>query len=123
MKRRIILTAMGLTRRTPFFVAGFGTHGHHAGPTVAAWLAGIPKGVDRLSVHSDSALSSAQGRHDVNTKRGKKDTRLVKFEVRNTVLGAFKPASEWVSYARDRFTEAATLRKRKTGKKETGLEL
>ncbi len=123
LKRRIILTEMGMNRRTPFFVAGFGSHGHHAGPTVAAWLAGIPRGVDRLSVQSDPALSSAQGRHDVNTKRGKKDTRLVKFEVRNTVLGAFKPASDWIDYAHDRFIEAATLRTRKTGKKETGLEL
>lgn len=118
----VILTEMGFTKKHPFFIEGFGTHGHHKGPTIQEWLVGIHQGKDALSVQTDSSLSAAMGKYDVESKPGKKDSQLVKFETRNTVLGAFKTAKDWEEYAHDLFTLAATQRKRKTGKGETGLE-
>lgn len=65
------------------------------------------------------------GRFQVQTKPGKKDTNLVKFETRNrpnAAGGAFRDAKDWVTYAHDLFTQAVKLRPRNQGKGETGLD-
>jgi hypothetical protein len=58
------------------------------------------------------------GAFDVETEEGKKDTNLVKFEVRGTVShgGRSQPASEWVNYAKKVFEFAAENRKRPKAK-------
>jgi hypothetical protein len=121
---RVILKEMGLTTKSPFFIKGYGTH-PRKGPTVHQWLAGIPRGTDRLSVQDTSSMSSAQGRHDVETKAGEKDTNLVRFETRNrptAVGGAFRKAAEWEGYARMLFLAAAVFRHRPNKKGQTGLD-
>jgi hypothetical protein len=117
-----ILTEMGLTKKSRVFVKGYGSHARHAGPTVNEWLTGIIGGNDRLSVSSGNDLSAAMGRFDIEKRKGKKDTGLVKFETRNTQMGAFKIADEWKDYALLLFGKANLARPRATGKDETGLE-
>jgi len=118
-----ILKQTGLNRKSRVFVKGYGTHTHHTGPTVREWLTGISRGSDALSAHSGNGLSAAMGRFDVETKKGKKDTGLVKFETRNTQLGAFRTADLWRSYAFWLFLAAKTIRRRPNSKHETGLEM
>jgi hypothetical protein len=121
VRRRIILTEMGLTRRTPFFPKGYGAG--HRGPTVHQWLTGIYQGKDLLSSNTGRGLSAAMGKFSVQTEKGKKDTGLVKFETRNRLGGAWRTANKWEKYALDRFKSALKKRSRPTGKGETGLEL
>ncbi|MBA3357664.1 MAG: DUF4157 domain-containing protein [Pyrinomonadaceae bacterium] len=112
VQKDLILKQLGLDRKTPFFIKGYGMKQHHAGPTVYKWLAGIHSGKDLLSVQSGSGVSAAMGKYDVEAKKGEKDTGLVKFETRNTVMGAFSDADGWVDYARKLFQYAAENRKR-----------
>ncbi|HEX3125993.1 MAG TPA: DUF4157 domain-containing protein [Thermoanaerobaculia bacterium] len=111
----IILTEMGLTTASPFFVEGYGTDSPQTGPTVHKWLKGITKGRDLLAHGTGPGLSAAMGRYRVQTKAGQKDTKLVKFETRNRPVaagGAFRDASDWVDFAHDLFKEAIRLRPR-----------
>jgi hypothetical protein len=114
-----ILREMGLTKKSRVFVKGYGKQKHYSGPTVHEWLAGIISGRDALS---GGGLSAAMGRFDIEKRKGKKDTGLVKFETRNTQMGAFKPADQWKDYALLLFWKANLARPRATGKGETGLE-
>jgi len=122
----IILTEMGLTKKSPFFVKGYGKDSpQKPGPTVNEWLTGITKGSDVLAHGTGPGISAAMGRFQVQTKPGEKDTNLVKFETRNrpnAAGGAFRNAKDWVTYAHDLFTQAVKLRPRKQGKGETGLD-
>ena len=121
----IILTEMGLTKKSPFFIKGYGSESPQKGPTVNQWLSGITKGSDLLAHGTGPGLSAAMGRSSVETKAGQNDTRLVKFETRNRPLaagGAFREPKDWEKYAHDLFKEAIKLRPRKTGKGETGLD-
>lgn len=107
VKNDSLLKEMGLDRKSPFFIKGYGTKGHEPGPTVHQWLAGIVKGVDVLSARSGKGLSAAMGRYNVETRKGKKDQWLVKFETRNTILGAVEiKAKDWVTYASKLFDQA-----------------
>lgn len=115
-----------------FFVGG---HGGGRGPTIQQWLNSIitpsrrrdsygritnKKGewteTDLLS--RPRGGSHAMGAFDVETEKGKKDTGLVKFEVRNTNAhgGRSQPASKWVEYAEKVFKYAAENRKRPSTK-------
>ncbi|WP_306534552.1 hypothetical protein [Geobacter sp.] len=107
VKNDAVLKEMGLDRKSPLFIKGYGTKHHEPGPTVYQWLAGIAKGVDLLSARSGKSLSAAMGRYNVETRKGKKDQWLVKFETRNTVLGAVGiKAKDWVTYAQKLFDTA-----------------
>lgn len=109
VKDDAVLKEMGLDRKSPVFIKGYETKHHEPGPTVYQWLAGITKGVDLLSVQSGKNLSTAMGRYNVETRKGKKDRWLVKFETRNTVLGAVGiKAKDWVTYAQKLFDQAGT---------------
>jgi hypothetical protein len=121
VRNAVIISEMGLTKRTPFFVKGYGAG--FRGPTVHAWLTGISKGKDLLSVNTGKGLSAAQGRFRVQKRKGKKDTGLVKFETRNREAGAFATAKDWEDHAFKLFESAATKRARQTGKGKTGLEV
>jgi hypothetical protein len=112
-----LLKELGLDRKDRVFVKGYGKVKHRSGPTVYQWLKSIYQGKDMLA-----GLSAAMGRYDVETRKGKKDTGLVKFETRNTRLGAWKNASEWWTYASGLFDAARTLRPRPSGRSETGLK-
>jgi len=102
-----ILNEMGLNRRTPVFINGYGRERHEPGPTVHEWLSGIVSGVDLLSVRSGKGLSAAMGRYNVETRRGKKDRWLVKFETRNTIMGRMFEPKDWVMYASKLFDLAS----------------
>jgi hypothetical protein len=119
---KLILSKMGLNKKTPFFRYGYGSDEHHAGPTVAAWLAAIIKGNDLLSRHhqKDSDLSGAMGKKTI-AKKGK-HKGLVQFEARNTRGGAFEVAAKWTDYAKKQFDAAAAERPRPAGKGKTGLK-
>ena len=79
--------------------------------------------VHLLSVQHNPTLSAAMGRFDVETRKRKKDTKLVQFEARVSATGLWRTASEWVAYAEKIFRAAATTRTRPTGKGKTGLEM
>jgi len=106
-----ILKRLGLNQKSPFFIKGYGKRSG-PGPTVHQWLVGIHQGKDVLSARTGKGLSAAMGKYDVETEKGKKDTGLVKFETRNTVLGAWRQAKDWVDYAEGLFKYAAENRKR-----------
>lgn len=120
VKNDVILNEMGLTRTSKFYKYGF--KGQDKPFTVYAWLLSITKkGKDLLS--HPAGGSQAMGRFDVETKPGKKDTNLVKFETRqSTKFRASSdprrsdptviPASKWVAYAKEVFKEAYTKRAR-----------
>jgi hypothetical protein len=121
----IILKEMALTKKSPFFIKGYGQDSPQKGPTVHQWLTSIRAGNDLLAAGIGPGLSAAMGRFPVETKAGEKDTGLVKFETRNRPTaagGAFREAKDWVTYAHDLFKEAVRLRPRKVGKGETGLD-
>lgn len=108
VKNDSVLKEMGLDRKSPVFIKGYGTKHHEPGPTVYQWLAGIVRGVDLLSVQSVKSLSAAMGRYNVETRKGKKDRWMVKFETRNTILGAVEiEAKDWVKYASKLFDTAS----------------
>jgi predicted small secreted protein len=108
VKTDAILKEMGLDRESPVFIKGYGTERHEPGPTVYKWLSGIPKGVDLLSTLSGKGLSAAMGRYSVETRKGKKDRWHVKFETRNTTMGAVRiKARDWVKYASKLFDLAS----------------
>jgi hypothetical protein len=108
VKNDSVLQEMGLDRKSPVFIQGYGTKHHEPGPTVYQWLAGIVRGVDLLSVQSVKSLSAAMGRYNVETRNGKKDRWMVKFETRNTILGAVEiEAKDWVKYASKLFDTAS----------------
>jgi hypothetical protein len=112
VKSDAILSRLGLNRKSPFFIKGYGMDSHFTGPTVYNWLVGIHGGKDLLATGTGEGVSAAMGKYDVETEKGKKDTGLVKFETRNTTLGAWKEAKDWVSYAEGLFKYAAEHRKR-----------
>lgn len=102
----VVLKAIGLDRKSPVFVKGYGQR-HEPGPTVYKWLSGIAAGVDLLSVRSGKGLSAAMGRYNVETRTGKKDRWLVKFETRNSIQGATGiEAKNWAKYASQLFDKA-----------------
>jgi D-alanyl-D-alanine carboxypeptidase len=110
----LLLKEMGLNRKSPVFVRGYGKMKpglpltRYAGPTVHGWLGGIVSGMDVLSVQSGKGLSAAMGRYNVETRRGRNDRWLVKFETRNTILGAVEIGSkDWVKYAKKLFDQAS----------------
>ena len=108
VKNDSVLKEMGLNRKSPLFIKGYGTKRHEPGPTVHQWLAVIVRGVDLLSVQSGKGLSAAMGRYNVETRKGKKDRWLVKFETRNTTIGATGiEAKDWVKYASKLFEQAS----------------
>jgi hypothetical protein len=107
VKNDLILNEMGLNQQSPVFIKGYGTKRNEPGPTVYKWLSGILSGVDLLSGRSGKGLSAAMGRYDVETRTGKKDRWLVKFETRNTKMGAWKEAKDWVDYASELFKIAS----------------
>lgn len=106
-----ILNEMGLNQQSPVFTKGYGMKRHEPGPTVRKWLGGIFSGVDLLSGRMGKGLSAAMGRYDVETRKGKKDRWLVKFETRNTIMGAWSEAKDWAKYASNLF-DLATKRER-----------
>jgi hypothetical protein len=111
----VILTKMGLTKKSPFFVKGYGTASPQKGPTVHAWLTGIVGGKDLLAAGTGPGLSAAMGRFKVNMTPGKKDTGLVKFEGRARPVaagGVHANAADWETYAHDLFQQAVALRPR-----------
>lgn len=108
VKNDSVLKEMGLDRKSPVFIKGYGTKKHEPGPTVHEWLAGIASGVDLLSVRSGKSLSAAMGRYNVETRKGEKDRWLVKLETRNTILGATGiEAKDWTKYASKLFDLAS----------------
>ncbi len=108
VKNDSVLEKMGLDRKSPVFIKGYGTKKHEPGPTVHEWLAGIVRNVDLLSVRSGKGLSAAMGRYNVETRKGKKDRWLVKFETRNTTIGTTGiEAKDWVQYASKLFDLAS----------------
>jgi len=111
----IILTEMSITKKSPFFVKGYGKESPQKGPTVHQWLTGITKGYDLLAHGTGAGISAAMGRSEVQTNPGEKDTGLVKFETRNrpgAAGGAFRDAKDWETYAHGLFKEAIRLRPR-----------
>jgi hypothetical protein len=113
------LPALTLTRKTRFFFKKVGTHkGKETfGPPIYDWLLGMTKGRDLLS---GPGISDAMGAKSVQNKPGGKDFKRAQFEVRGTVahggavsssgralrFGNDKPASLWVSYAKEIFEAA-----------------
>lgn len=113
VKLDLILKPFGLNRKSPVFIEGYGSKAHHSGPTVFSWLMGIYNGVDLLSGRIGKGLSAAMGRYDVEIGKGKKDRWLVKFETRNTIMGATGiEAKDWKSYASRLYKFAAERRRR-----------
>lgn len=123
------------------FPSGYGAHTHAQGPTVQAWLESIIVGIqdpyaskeqyrkgrltDRISP-TDSG-SGSMGAMDAEGKWGKKDSKLVKFEIRGTSRTftdpsitqhpyhssiRVQPAVNWVAYAEELFKHAAETRPR-----------
>ena len=110
-----ILDELGLTRSSRFF-----KHGHGGVPpsevvTVHAWLRSIHqqgekrKGKDLLSPPRKG--SAAMGKFGVESEPGKKDTGLVKFELRSTA-DPRHPRTDWVTFAKGLFRAAFTNRNR-----------
>lgn len=103
------LAALTLKRTTPFFFNTVGTKAATAtsGPALYDWLVGITKGTDLLR---GTGISDAIGAKTVETVPGHKAYKRALFEVRGTVAhgGNVKPASTWVSYAKDIFDSAMT---------------
>lgn len=121
MKRRII-EQMHLKTSTRFFRNGYGKAKHHRGPTVHAWLLGIPSGYDLLK-GSVRDLSDAMGKHTI--KSHGKNKGLVRFELRGdsaTHGNRSIPASQWGTYAKKLFDSAKAKRRRPSGKGQTGLK-
>ena len=121
VRRGIILDKMGIDRSTPFFVAGYGMHEHHEGPTVNAWLSAIPQ--RDLLTATGEGISGAMGRFGIEKRKGKKDTGLVKFETRADVGPTFATAPGWLMHAFVIFLKALHNRRRPSGKDETGLTI
>jgi hypothetical protein len=112
-----ILNELGLTRESKFFKHGHGSVPASEGFSVHAWLRSIHRQGEKRSgrdlASPPAKGSQAMGRFNVETRPGKKDTGLVKFEVRGSVThGGRRPASEWVKFAEDVFKSAATNRPR-----------
>ncbi len=110
---------LALNESSRFFKFGHG--GKRDQPlTINTWLKSIFQGgqyigkVRRDLLSPPEGGSAAMGRFDVETEPGKKDTNLVKIEVRLT-KGNSQPADQWVEYAKNIFKNAATNRKRKDG--------
>lgn len=100
-----ILKKLRMNRKTPFFIKG---HAAGRGPTVYKWLEGICEGKDLLSIHNVK-ISNAMGRYP---EKGEENTKLVKFETRNTMRNPWREAKDWVAYAEELFKYAAEKRKR-----------
>lgn len=136
VREQTILKKIHLTAGDYFFKDG---HGGGRGPTIHNWLQSIadPRTHGRRvedkkgkTVHRDLLSpprggSAAMGAFDVETEPGKKNTKLVRFETRNTARDfktvekqrgfssiRVQPAAQWVAYARELFQYAATERKR-----------
>lgn len=136
VNKQLILKKLNLSATKFFFKEG---HGGGRGPTIHRWLLSIINpgkfgrmiegkkgkkvGRDLLSPPRDG--SAAMGAFDVETKKGTKNTNLIRFETRNTlrdfknvekVSGAssirVQPAEHWIDYARELFQYAAENRKR-----------
>lgn len=120
VRKGSILDKMGIDRSTPFFVAGYGMHEQHKGPTVHAWLSAIPR-QDLLSTASGEGISGAMGRFGIEKRKGKPDTGLVKFETRADRGPVFATAENWLMHALQLFLSAAVKRRRPAGKDQTGL--
>jgi hypothetical protein len=108
---KLLLSRLGLTSTSKFFVHGQGTKAGAINPTIGAWLESIAKGKDLLSSRESSGkLSGSMGRFKVGEETGKHEG-LIRYEVRRTP-GNSAPASDWVSHAKDRFESAHRLRNR-----------
>jgi hypothetical protein len=75
------------------------------GPKLEQWLEGIVKSKDLLT---GGRLSGAMGARTVSGTPGDKDFKRAQFEVRGTTMpgGNTKPASEWLTFAKDIFDVA-----------------
>jgi hypothetical protein len=82
--------------------------------TIQEWLTSITaKKRKRDKLSSIGGDNRALGRFPVDTRKGKKHSNLVKFEVRSTAgHNQSRPASEWVAFAEEVFKAAATNRPR-----------
>lgn len=106
-------TADPLTRRSRFFKHGHGGARASRTPTIHAWLRSIHrqgekrKGKDLLSPPQFG--SAAMGVFGVESDPGKKDTGLVKFELRSTADPP-QPRTAWVTFAQGLFRKAFTNR-------------
>lgn len=105
VRQNDILNNMGLNRKSWFFIDGYGSFTDrrgvkksYRGPTVFQWLVGIYRGRDLLSGPSVKGMSDAMGKYSVETRRGKKDRWLVKFETRATILTRTFAVKDWLSY-------------------------
>ena len=58
----VMLKQMGIDRKAPVFVKGYGKESHERGPTVYQWIAGIPQGKDRLSATRGGTHQRRHGR-------------------------------------------------------------
>jgi hypothetical protein len=102
-----------LTRGSRVFKHGHGGARASRTPTIYEWLRSIHRrgerrrGRDLLSPLKGG--SAAMGAFGVETEPGKKDTRLVKFELRSTASST-KPRTEWVKFAKDLFRAAFASR-------------
>lgn len=115
VRGNMILTEMGMDRTTPMFIKGYGKDNPQVGPTVHQWLSGITKGKDLLSTQTGPGLSNAMGRFNVEKKKGRKNTGLIRFEARTSTTGVHADAKDWETFAHERFLRAEGSRKR-TGK-------
>jgi len=121
-----VLKELGVTRKTRVFPPGF-VGRKSPGPTIHKWLVSIhSKSRDLLS--SLGGDNRAIGRFDVETKGGKKDTNLVKFEARGSAGHVqSRPAEDkkdvhgvvvlggWVAFAEEVFKAAHANRPRTGG--------
>jgi hypothetical protein len=112
------LGSVTLTRPSPFF---FSLPGGKRNPQIHKWLKGITENSDLLS-GVVKGISDAMGAKTVQKKPGEKDFKQALFEVRRTAghgasltpegriddnsVGNDRPASGWVSFAKDIFDAA-----------------
>jgi hypothetical protein len=112
VKSNALLRELGVTRKDRVFPKGF-VGRKSPGPTIYEWLVSIYR-EDRDLLSSLGGDNRALGRFPVETKGGKKDTGLIKFEARSTVGHAqTRPVTAWLAFAKEVFEAAHTNRPRK----------
>jgi hypothetical protein len=125
VKTETIPTKLGLKNSDSVFKKGHGEVAAEDSPKIGDWLISIYKGGGPLAgkkgrtdiMSRPRGGSAAMGQFDVETGRGKKDSSLVKFEVRGTEKhgGTDHPRANWVKYARDLFESALKKRSKRPG--------
>jgi hypothetical protein len=112
-----------VTKYSRVIQTGYGSdlENQNKGPRIGEWLTSIYEGG---GVHpSDSDIetdlmsrptggSASMGRFQVEEDYGKKDTDLVRFEVRGSKTGTVVEADRWVPWVEERFKNAAKDRSR-----------